>query len=191
MKWTLRILLILSLALNGYFIADEIRDYQIQEMGKALNRQMGNEITKTTWEEGLSLFTERLKKEHPALQNKKYYYINVWINWCKPCIREMPWLDSLAGTIDKEVGYFFVSEMTDSLAQKSIEHKGFQLKNFVLLNDMNAFVSAACNKRGIKNKIYPMVLILSNSGELVYFSTGAYSNVQDAIGFEELMKGLK
>ena len=191
MKSAINIVFVLSLAINGYFIVDEIRHYRNQEYGKALNRSMGLELSKTSWKQGLKLFKSKIKKRDKALWNKKYYYINVWTSWCKPCIREMPWLDSLAGTLDKDVGYFFVSEMSDDAANKCIKRKNYSIKNFVFLNDMNDFVSAICNEKGTKSKIYPMVLILSNTGDLLHSSNGAYANARDAAEFVEMINKLE
>ncbi len=191
MKWILRIVLILSLGINGYFIVDETKNYHNQEFAKIVNRTMGGELSKTTWKQGLELFTNKLKGTDKALLNKKYYYINVWTSWCKPCINEMPWLDSIAGKANKDIGYFFVSEMNDTTANKYIKRKNYTIKNFIFLNDMNDFVSAICNMKGTKSKVYPMVLILSNKGELLHFSNGAYENVREAAGFEEMIDKLK
>lgn len=191
MKWAIRIALLLSLIANGYFVFDEIRHQRIQEFGKALNREMGVEVNKTTtWKPGFELFTARLKEKNKALPNKKYYYINIWIDWCKPCIREMPWLDSLAGTTNKDIGYFFVSEMSDGRSDSSLNRRNFNLKNFVFLNEMDDFVSAICNKVGRKSKAYPMAAILNSKGELLHFSIGAYSNRNEAIAFTELINKL-
>jgi thiol-disulfide isomerase/thioredoxin len=191
MKWILRIALILSLGINGYFIVDELQYYRNQEFMKVMNRTMGGEVNGTTWKQGLDLFKSKLIKSNKALLNKKYYYINVWTSWCKPCIKEMPWLDSIAGKANKDVAYFFVSEMSDDSADKCIKKRNYAIKNFIFLNDMNDFVSAICNMKDTKNKVYPMVLILSNTGELLHFSNGAYSSVNEAAGFAEMIDKLK
>jgi thiol-disulfide isomerase/thioredoxin len=191
MKWVLGISLILSLAINGYFVFDEIRFYRIEEFGKVMDKGMNSEISKTTWKQGFEIFTGKLKEKNKALLSKKYYYINIWTNWCKPCIREMPWLDSLAGKIDKNVGYFFVSEMNDDAAYQCIKRKNYNIKNFVFLNDMNDFVSAICNEKQTKSKIYPMVLILSNKGELLHSSIGAYGSARESAEFAEMINKLE
>jgi thiol-disulfide isomerase/thioredoxin len=191
MRWIIKIALTLSLFVNGYFVFDEIQFYRRQEFGKAMDRAMSGELSKTTWKEGLEIFTSKLKKESNSLLHKKYYYINVWTDWCKPCIREMPWLDSLAGTMDKDVGYFFVSEMSDDAANQCIKKKNYKIKNFVFLNDMSDFVSAVCNEKRTKSKVYPMVLVLSNTGQLLHSSNGGYGNVREAAGFAEMIEGLE
>lgn len=191
MKWIITITLILSLAINGYFIFDEIQFYKRKEHGKILNNAIGGELSKTTWKQGLDIFASKLKEKDSTLLNKKYYYINVWTSFCKPCIKEMPWLDSLAGRLNKDVGYFFVTDMSEGAANQCIKRTNYKLKNFVFLNDMNDFVSAICNEKGTRSKIYPMVLILSNKGELLHSSNGAYESKREAAGFLELINKLE
>lgn len=191
MKWILILVLLVSVGLNGYFIVDEVRHYQNQEIAKVMDGAMGLSLNATTWKEGLEIFAAKLKEKDTTLLKKKYYYINVWTSWCKPCIKEMPWLDSLAGKLDKDVGYFFVSEMNDEDADKCVKRMGYSVKNFVFLNDMGDFVSAICNEKGTKSKIYPMVLILSNKGELLHSSNGAYVSAGAAISFIKLINELK
>ncbi len=93
MKWFIYIALFISVGANSYFIYDEIQVKQNEEFGRLMNRAMGGELSKTTWKQGLKLFTEKLKINNKALLNKKYFYINIWTSWCAPCIKEMPWLE--------------------------------------------------------------------------------------------------
>src|SRR6187402_395814 len=167
MKWLLSISIVLSLSLNAYLIYDDVRHSYSQELMRSVNRSMGLEVNKTKWSEGLKLFQTKLKEKNGALAGKKYYYINIWTASCKPCIREMPWLDSIAGSLKKDVGYIYLTDMTTEAASNVIKNRNFHLKNFVFLNDMNDFVSGICNERNTRNKVYPMVLILSNKGEVL------------------------
>lgn len=187
MKYILGICLLLSLSLNVYLIVDDIRITQSQEFGQLVNKSMGIGISKTKWTQSLKIFQTKLTEEHKPMLGKKYYYINIWTSWCAPCIREMPWLDSLAGNLRKDVGYVFVTELSDVVANKVIHGKNYNLKNFIFLNEMNDFVSGICNEQGIKNKVYPMVLILSNKGKVLHYSVGAYSNKNEASGFADLI----
>ena len=189
MKWLIRVALLLSVALNAYFIFDEIRVRRNREFGNALNSAMGGELSKATWNQGMEIFTNKIKNKK-ALLSKKYYYINVWTNWCAPCIKEMPWLDSLAGTLNKDVGYIFVSDISDKAATDCMKRKNYNLKNFTFLNDMSDFVSGICNEQRIKNKVYPMVLILDQKGKIHHYSTGAYENAKEAQEFVDIINKL-
>jgi thiol-disulfide isomerase/thioredoxin len=191
MKWLLSISVFLSLSLNVYLIYDDVRNTKNQELGQSVNGLLGLQVSKTKWSQGFKLFQAKLTEDNKSLLGKKYYYINIWTNWCKPCIREMPWLDSIAGSLNKDVGYVFLSDISERVAKTSLKKINYQAENFVFLNDMNDFVSAICNEQGKKTKIYPMVLILSNTGEVLHYSIGAYSNKREAAGFAKLINSLK
>jgi thiol-disulfide isomerase/thioredoxin len=191
MKRTLGILVFLSLSLNVYLIYDDVRNTKNQKLGQSVNGLLGLRISKTKWSQGFKIFQEKLAEGNTSLLGKKYYYINIWTNWCKPCIREMPWLDSIAGSLNKDVGYVFLSDISESVANTSLKKINYHAKSFVFLNDMNDFVSAICNEQGSKTKMYPMVLILSNKGEVLHYSIGAYSSKREAAGFAELINKLE
>jgi thiol-disulfide isomerase/thioredoxin len=191
MKWLLGISIVVSISLNIYFIYDNVMIARNQELTQSINKSMGMPLTKTQWDQGLKIFQTKLRKENKALLARKYYYINIWTSWCKPCIKEMPWLDSIAGNLNKDVGYVFLTDLNDQVVKNVLTRKNYHLKNFVLLNDMNDFVSAICNERKIRSKIYPMVLILSNKGELLHYSTGAYENSREASSFADLINKLE
>lgn len=191
MKWILGIALSASIAFNVYLVHDEVQNSWHEEMGRSINRSMGLGISKTKWTQGLKLFHDKLKEKNGALAGKKYYYINIWTTWCKPCIKEMPWLDSIANSLNRDVGYVFVSDVSDHVANSTLQKKNIHLKNFIFLNDMNDFISAICNEQGVRSKVYPMVLILSNQGEVLHYSIGAYSNKREASGFADLINKLE
>lgn len=191
MKSLFKIGLILSLAINAFFLIEEFFMHKGKELEHVKNKLMGGELSNTKWKQGLEIFTQKLRKKDTTLLDKKYYYICTWTNWCKPCIREMPWLDSIAGGLSKDVGYFFVTDLSDELAEKCIKRSKFRIKNFIYLNDLNTFISAVCNEKGTKNKVYPMVLIITNEGVLVHFSIGAYRNASEAAGFADIINKLE
>src|ERR1700743_1838219 len=102
MKWLLNISLFLSLSLNVYLIYEDVRNTQKRELADSVRRSLGLGLSKTKWSQGFNIFLAKLKEGNKSLLGKKYYYINIWTNWCKPCIREMPWLDSIAGSLSKD-----------------------------------------------------------------------------------------
>jgi thiol-disulfide isomerase/thioredoxin len=191
MKLAVKILLAISIVFNVYLIWETIRLRNSKIKGDIMSKAFGGDINKTTWAKGLDSFVAKLRAKDLSVANKKYYYINIWTNWCIPCIKEMPWLDSLAGTINKDVGYIFVSDISDEVANTCIKRKNYNLKNFVFVNDMNDFVSGICNEKGTKNKVYPMVLILGKNGKLLHYSVGAYENVKEASEFVDLINKLE
>lgn len=154
-----------------------MRDNNIQ--AEIINKAFGGDVNKTSWKKGLESFMTKLNNKDTAVVNKKYYYVNIWTNWCIPCINEMPWLDSLAGTLNKDVGYIFVSDISDELSKSCIKKRNYNLKNFIFLNDMNDFVSGICNERNTKTKVYPMELIFDQNGKIYHYSVGAFENQKE------------
>ncbi len=154
-----------------------MHDNNIQ--AELINKAFGGDVNKTSWEKGLESFMTKLNNKDTSVFNKKYYYVNIWTNWCIPCINEMPWLDSLAGTLNKDVGYIFVTDIGDELSKGCIEKRNYNLKNFIFLNDMNDFISGICNERNTKTKVYPMVLIFDQNGKIYHYSVGAFENSKE------------
>jgi thiol-disulfide isomerase/thioredoxin len=187
----IKILLVISVGFNGYFIWDVIQIHNQQLKSAAMDRAFGGVIDKTTWSEGLKSFVSKLREKNKNVANKKYYYVNIWTTWCMPCVKEIPWLDSIAGTLKKDVGYIFVSDQTDNVITDCLKRKKFDVKNFVFLNDMNDFVSGICNERKITTKSYPMVLIMDNQGKIIHYDNGAYGNVKEAAEFIDLINKLE
>jgi thiol-disulfide isomerase/thioredoxin len=186
----IKILLIISVGMNGYFIWDGIQMNNYKLQTESMNRAFGGEINKTSWSDGFELFVTKLKKDHLNIANRKYYYVNVWTSWCAPCINEMPWLDSIAGTLRKDVGYIIVSDLSNEHSNNCISKKQYNFKNFVFLNDMDDFISAICNQNRINTKVYPMVLILNNKGKILHYFVGAYNNAKEASEFAKLINKL-
>ena len=153
MKLLVKILLIISLGLNVYFVWDTKRIRNNRIWGESFMKAFGSgEINKTTWTKGFESFITKLKQKDQKLANKKYFYINTWATFCSPCIKEMPFLDSLAGTLRNDVAYVFVSEISDESATSCIKRHKYNIKNFIFLNDMGDFISGICNEKGTKTK---------------------------------------
>lgn len=192
MKWLIGILLTLSLAANGFFIWNEIRIRQNMEFGKTMEKAFGGKVEDVSWTKGLGMLKDSLDKKHPELAGKKYFYINMWAMFCGPCIKEMPWLDSLAGTMErKDVAYIFLAGESDKATNAMMERKKFKIKNFVYLNNMSDFISSVYNEQKKKSISYPTIVIIDNKDKIIKYETGAYENVTEAKEFLDLIGKLE
>ncbi|HWY11173.1 MAG TPA: redoxin domain-containing protein [Bacteroidia bacterium] len=192
MRWLFGIALVISLAFNAYFIVGEVVYYHQMEYGKILNKAMGGSVGDVKWGKGLEMFNDSVKKKYPELSGKKYFYINMWAMFCSPCIKEMPWLDSLSGTINRmDVAYIFLAGESDKATNSLIERKKFKIKNFVYLNNMNDFISSVYNEQKKKSVVYPTVLIIDSKGKIYHSSTGAFENQNETKEFVDLINKLK
>jgi len=170
MKPKYKILLFLSLALNAYFIGGMVvRAYGIYQAYKVKN---------VGYDAGKAKFFEALNLQHPELAGKKYYYVNMWNAVCVPCIKEMPFLDSLAGTIgNNEVGYIYVTDDSEERQSNFFETHD-RSGNFAYLSDQNDFISAVCIEKNKGKKELPMHLVIDRSGKILYFKTGSYNFIE-------------
>lgn len=175
---------------NAFFIFKVIKIQDNEIQSEAINKAFGGDVNKTTWKKGLDSFVTKLNEKDTTFANKKYYYVNIWTNWCIPCINEMPWLDSLAGTLSKDVGYIFVSDISDEVSRNCLKKRNYILKNFIFLNDMNDFVSGICNERGTRTKVYPMALIFDQKGEIYHYSVGAFENSKEVKELADIINKL-
>lgn len=190
MKWIISLILVFSLCLNIYFVYNEFHVARNTEFSTTLNRALGNDINKTSWPDGAKSFFDKLKSKNIDISEKRFFYVSIWNPICRPCLREMPWLDSLAGSLRKDVTCFFISDVDDELANNCIERQNYALKNFIFLNGMNDFISGICNEKSVKIKIYPITVVFDQNGKLYHYSVGAYSDKNDAQEFVELINKL-
>jgi thiol-disulfide isomerase/thioredoxin len=96
--------------------------------------------------------------------------INLWATWCAPCVKEMPQLDALAGTLEGEVRVITVSQdlrgaelVTPFFAAGKFEH----LEPWL---DTETQLSAQFTPDGV----LPLTILFDASGKEVMRVTGGY-----------------
>ncbi len=186
MKITSKIFLIISISIN---ICSLYIIYEIQR-NKSKNEIFGGRLNKTSWSKGFESFKVKHKEKYGFKLKKKFYFVNIWATWCIPCVKEIPVLDSLAGTFTKDIGFVFVSDQTDKVITNCLKNNKIKIKNFELLNDMNDFVSGIYNKKRIKEKTYPINLIIDSIGVVYYYSNGTLEKKDDIIRISNLINKL-
>ncbi len=192
MKRLIGILLTLSLGANVFFVWSEIQYRQMIEYGKSMEKAFGGKVEDVPWTKGLAMLKDSIKKKNPELAGKKYFYVNMWAMFCSPCIKEMPWLDSLAGTMErKDVAYIFLAGESDKATNALIERKKFKIKNFVYLNNMSDFISAVYTEQKKKSISYPTIVIFDNKDRIIKYETGAFENIAEAKEFVDLIEKLE
>jgi thiol-disulfide isomerase/thioredoxin len=92
----------------------------------------------------------------------KTVFINVWATWCGPCIREMPSIQRTKSIFGDRVEVLMASEEDPKRIQEFLKTKPFKLR-FVRLENADELNLPAL----------PATYIISPSGEVAFFDTGA------------------
>lgn len=150
-------LILLSIGINFFFAYDEIKLKLIREaMDKAMRNLTINE---------LSDFNHEIKKFYTENSPKKFIFLSTWADFCAPCIKEMPILDSMLKNNARISGYF----ITDITSPKK-RFENMKLKNFNFLYDQNDLISSIHKRFGIKEKNYPLNLIVDSELNIYFFN---------------------
>ncbi len=168
-KW-LKIVLITSLILNAFFIAMQVITNQRMKYVPTKIKEVNIEEEKTKF------FTE-LKKKHPQLSDKKYFFINVWApgNW--DSMHQIPLLDTLVEPLKNNVAYIFASEDKSDYAERRLKEHSSKTKNFIYLNGQKDFITSIYQEKNMlyvkfwRSRKTPMNLIMDQHGKILYFDT--------------------
>jgi thiol-disulfide isomerase/thioredoxin len=107
----------------------------------------------------------------------KTVFINFWATWCKPCIQEMPYIDSIQHLLSKNgVVFLLASEETPEQIKEFKQHYQFDF-NFVRLTNMEEL-----SMDGL-----PTTYIYNPKGEKVFAETG-YRKWNDSSNVEMILQ---
>jgi thiol-disulfide isomerase/thioredoxin len=96
--------------------------------------------------------------------------LNLWATWCAPCVKEMPQLDALAGTLEGEVRVLTISQ---DIRGAEVVEPFFAKNGFARLEpwlDPDADLSAQFTPEGV----LPLTILFDASGKEVLRVTGGY-----------------
>lgn len=179
-RYVIYIVLVLSLGCNFYCGFDYYKSLKAQQFGIAFMKS--SQIKNITIKEGDNFLFEKIKKmPSKKLKNKKYYFISIWNTLCRPCIKEMPLLDTLADNIKrKDIGYIFLTENSEKLISQYREKHKINPRNFDFINDADIYISSILKSNNLKNRVYPIQLIIDKNGSVKYFQTGTFESSKDS-----------
>jgi thiol-disulfide isomerase/thioredoxin len=174
------IIFFLSLSCNVYVVYDYCQRLQEKYLADAFIENV--KIKNISLKEGDDFLFEKIKSSYPELKNKKYYFISIWNTMCGPCIKEMPLLDSLADTINRnDFGFIFLTENGDKMIREFIERRKISSKNFNFINDADVYISSILQSHHLKTRQYPIQLIIDINGDMKYFKTGTIETTSDSL----------
>jgi len=112
------------------------------------------------------------------MQHKgKTVFINFWATWCKPCIQEMPTIESLQVKLkDEKVIFLLASNEDPEQIEKFIKNHSYKF-HYVHLENMEA----------LKIQALPTTFIYDTEGKLKFSETG-YRKWDDPENIELITK---
>ena len=177
----LYITLVISLGCNIYCGFDY---YQKLQNKKSIERIMGNfNIKNVSTIDGSSFLLEKIRmSDDKSLKNKKYYFISIWNTMCKPCIKEMPMLDTLAMTINREdLGYIYLTENGNKMINEFRKKHNINSRNFSFINNADNYISSILKSHNLKNRQYPIQIIIDSVGNIKHFQIGTIESSKDTV----------
>jgi thiol-disulfide isomerase/thioredoxin len=179
-RYTIFFVLVVSLGCNIYCGFDYYEKLKNRQFGEAFVKN--SQIKKVSKKEGNSFLFSKIKNSYSEkLNNKKYYFLSIWNILCRPCIKEMPLLDTLADNISrKDIGYIFLTENGESIINEFRKKHNINSRNFNYINDADIYISSILESHNLKNRVYPIQLIIDNEGNIKYFQLGAFESSKDS-----------
>ena len=122
-----------------------------------------------------------LATEKLSLQDDKVYIIDFFASWCHSCEKELPLINKLNSTIDKNTTEIIGVDVDENIEEGKTFQKELAL-NFKVVNDANNEIIGAFNPVGM-----PSVFIVKNS-QIIAVIAGAKENIDRYIleGLKEL-----
>lgn len=103
----------------------------------------------------------------------RYYYFNLWAIFCKPCIAEMPRLDSLAAQASPDITWVYVTHNSNKLISDFFSKGGrYQPKKFEFMNEQETLMQAIFKELHITGGSYPTHLIVDSTGTILHSHSG-------------------
>lgn len=112
----------------------------------------------------------------------KVIFMNVWATWCPPCIKEMPTIQNLYETVDKDRVAFIMLSM-DQEFEKAIEYREkyeYDFEIYRLTGSMPAMYHT---------KLIPTTFVIDSGGNLVLQHDGL--GEFDTPEFKEFLAGVE
>ena len=169
-------------------------DFYTKQQNKRFTESILNnsKIKNVSQKDGDIFLFKKIETLHPTYkESKSYYFISIWNTVCRPCIKEMPLLDSLADNINRnDFAYMFVTENGERMINQFREKHNINSRNFSFINDADVYISSVLKNQNLENRQYPIQLIIDNKGDIKYFQVGTIESATDSV-IINCVKGLK
>lgn len=103
----------------------------------------------------------------------RYYYFNLWAVFCKPCIAEMPRLDSLAAHASPDITWTYVTHNSNQMISEFFgKSDRYKPQKFELMNEQEVLMQAIFKELHITGGSYPTHLIVDSTGKILHSHSG-------------------
>ncbi len=111
----------------------------------------------------------------------KVVFINLWATWCKPCVYEMPSIQTLYDSLkNEEVAFLLISDETEETIRKFMAEKNYTFPVYLRSEELPTV---------FKTMGIPATFILSRDGAVVFKHVGSakWDDVSSLKFIRELM----
>jgi thiol-disulfide isomerase/thioredoxin len=105
----------------------------------------------------------------------KVVIISFWASWCKPCLQELPVLDSIQKKLGDKIKIIAINYKQDRKLYRQIRHKLKDI-NLIMLSDP---MGSLGKKFGVKS--IPNMFLISKDGTIAYHGVGYGDKTLDKI----------
>jgi thiol-disulfide isomerase/thioredoxin len=140
--------------------------------------------------ESFKIFNSKFKNENINIVFEKYIYINIWSLGCQPCIKELPFINSLKDYIEKKINYICVSSHSDNAVNNFLSTKKIAPLNLVFINGMQEFILSVFNEIDIEGMVFPTHVVMKKNGEILAFYNGSIHTQEQALPIINFIKNL-
>lgn len=130
-------------------------------------------LEKVTLKDSYKDFFNKIISKSIDTSKVDFYYINIWRTSCIPCLKEMPYLDSLVGRFSDNVKGFTITDQDEDKIKNFLIDKNVHLKHIMSINDMENFVAGISNEGKIIKYTYPVHIILNKKLEILFSFMGS------------------
>lgn len=147
-------------------------------------------LDKVTLKDSYKEFLNKIVSKNIDTSKIDFYYINIWRTSCIPCLKEMPYFDSLTGMFNDNVKGFTITDQEEDKIASFLNKKNVHLKHLISINEMENFVTVLSNEGNIMKYTYPVHIILNKKLEILSAFFGSSLDHKNVI-LESNLKKLK
>jgi hypothetical protein len=148
------------------------------------------EINNTNYKDGFIELNQKIREK--SLQ-KPYYIIQIWDTRFLEFNKKIPYLinvDSIC-KVNKNIQGILISAMRDESINKCLKEQNIQFKNFVIINNMENYISGICNLKHRKTKPDCATIVVKQNGDILYYNSKIINHVSNDTSFLNLLTTLK